>query len=1244
MRAVAAAPAAPAAPAPSDSGGSWVSEWVLGPAPGPSPAAALAAANSASTLPAASYEAANAGARRSASPRTTPAGGGGGGPSSTGGGGAGLSVAVGAIALTRRASYGWTVEVVPPPGGLVRAPAGGAATAEFSALYVRSAAPLQGGGGGAAPVVVSGTLTITNGLGAAAVLSEATVEAPQPGGLGPAIAAAVCPRNADGRVVVPGRSGSGAPGRLACAFSLPWNGGGDGSDGGGETLAASFVTATVVAGTGAREVLSAPAAFSAADARAAPLVVTGQCAAITDTFRGASSIPSSALSSFPLPLPASAASAAAASTGGGGKDGGPGGEEGGGKAGRPKSGGPRSPVGDQRPPPLLLPAAVIAGEKAPDVAGTALAAAFGGAARGPTRLACGSVRLAYTVRVGPFGPDDCGARYVLATVATANPTNGTQTTVAATGGAAVVVEGGQCGGGGGGLGGGGLNGGGGGGGGLDGARLAAGAADPSDDADGDVPASQLALSKPSLRPPQVLVGGDMPQYEWRVAVRPVGGVLGGSSVADVALLAADGAAAAAVVAAGDGGGDGSADGAPGDSGRDGPLWSGGDGVVGGEMVSVPYSGRRQAAFDVTYTRAVVQAKQGGGSGNGNGGGSNDGGGGSNDGGGGSNGGGGKKALFGFVTVSNPNLYEPLLLSEVQVEMARVSADTGSPAPPLSARASCARAAQGEAAPFAPAVRALAEAGWLRLGPAMTSDGGGAPPSASCSFLLPFDGEAGPLTVVAVTADGREAALGPASPVPEGGWGGGMERYGGGSCAAVSAVFAAPPGGGGNSGSDGGGGLVGGGASADADAGLPPPALPLLVPRATGNGARLLPGERGGGTRADVLCGGSRTIRYAAALGPEADDRCGAFAVRLAARANPTTTGGGATATGHGDLRVAVVGCPASDPDVFLSDVSAAIVRPYAWAAAASVQPEGPLVVAPWGAAAAAAAAGGMGGAAPPATAAADVTVSFTRTALPEAARVSGVVVLQNPNTSPLRVAQVQVEASSSLVAASGGGGGGGGGGKPPPLLALPAAPVFANADCPQAEDGSVTIPAAGSLACRFSVPFPAEGAGTVVARVQSPDSSDGNASASSSSSNGAVSGRGGGEAASAPAAFDFSGARASPPAESGACAVVSDGFSHPNGRTVAPSGVSRPPAAGGARRVCSPLGQTVRYRAFFSAPRRGGAGVGGGGGTCGEFSAMLTARANPATGDQPTSTSRVPVRVKVLCPGEAVGAGAEGVA
>lgn len=194
---------------------------------------------------------------------------------------------------------------------------------------------------------------------------------------------------------------------------------------------------------------------------------------------------------------------------------------------------------------------------------------------------------------------------------------------------------------------------------------------------------------------------------------------------------------------------------------------------------------------------------------------------------------------------------------------------------------------------------------------------------------------------------------------------------------------------------------------------------------------------------------------------------------------------------------------------------------------------------------------------------------------------------------------------------------------------LPPRPVFANADCPQADDGSVTIPAAGSLACRFSVPFPLKGAGTVVARVQAPDAGGG-ASSSSSSSSPAVAGRGGGETASAPATFDFASASSSSPVESGECAVVSDGFSHPNGRTIAPVGVSRPPAAGAARRVCSPLGQTVRYRAFFSARSGGAAGAG----TCGEFTALLTARANPATGDQPTSTARVPVRVKVLCPGE----------
>ena len=195
----------------------------------------------------------------------------------------------------------------------------------------------------------------------------------------------------------------------------------------------------------------------------------------------------------------------------------------------------------------------------------------------------------------------------------------------------------------------------------------------------------------------------------------------------------------------------------------------------------------------------------------------------------------------------------------------------------------------------------------------------------------------------------------------------------------------------------------------------------------------------------------------------------------------------------------------------------------------------------------------------------------------------------------------------------------------------------------------MTIPAAGSLACRFSVPFPARGAGRVVARVQAPDGDEPSSSSSSSRAS-SVAGRGGGETASAPASFSFG---AAPPlVEQGECAVVSDGFSHPNGRLVAPVAVSRPPAAGAARRVCSALGQTVRYRAYFSARGLGDGGGGGGGGeatgsvvggaggvggtgTCGEFSALLTARANPATGEQPTSTARVPVRVKVLCPGEA---------
>jgi hypothetical protein len=192
-------------------------------------------------------------------------------------------------------------------------------------------------------------------------------------------------------------------------------------------------------------------------------------------------------------------------------------------------------------------------------------------------------------------------------------------------------------------------------------------------------------------------------------------------------------------------------------------------------------------------------------------------------------------ISGALTVRNPNLLDPLLLAQAQVELS-IPGSTGQSA---RAWASCPRDGSG----YASVSGQLLGSGTLQCSWSMELLAFGP----FSSLIAP--GSAAQLVAVVSTSTGREAASAavPLSSVPAG-----PNAKPAGACAALANAFQ----------------MVG------------PGGQQLLLPSNAGKASSsdLLPGEAGGGRAADVVCD-SLSVSYGATYGPLTDKLCGTYQVK-----------------------------------------------------------------------------------------------------------------------------------------------------------------------------------------------------------------------------------------------------------------------------------------------------------------------------------------------------------------------------
>lgn len=194
-------------------------------------------------------------------------------------------------------------------------------------------------------------------------------------------------------------------------------------------------------------------------------------------------------------------------------------------------------------------------------------------------------------------------------------------------------------------------------------------------------------------------------------------------------------------------------------------------------------------------------------------------------------------ISGVLTVRNPNLLDPILLAQAQVELSM----PGGTGPSARAWASCPRDASG----YAAVSGQLVGSGTLECSWSMEVLASG--PYGS----LIAAGSTAQLVAVVTTSTGREAAsaAAPLSSVPAGA----RDAKPAGACAALTNAFQ----------------MVG------------PGGAQLLLPSAAGkvSSSDLLPGEAGGGRAADVVCD-SLSVSYGATYGPLTDKQCGTYQVSM----------------------------------------------------------------------------------------------------------------------------------------------------------------------------------------------------------------------------------------------------------------------------------------------------------------------------------------------------------------------------
>jgi hypothetical protein len=194
-------------------------------------------------------------------------------------------------------------------------------------------------------------------------------------------------------------------------------------------------------------------------------------------------------------------------------------------------------------------------------------------------------------------------------------------------------------------------------------------------------------------------------------------------------------------------------------------------------------------------------------------------------------------ISGTLTVRNPNLLDPILLAQAQVELSI----PGSTGPSARTWASCPRDASG----FASVSGQLLGSGTLECSWSIELLAAG-----PYGHLIAA-GSAAQLMAVVSTSSGREAASAaiPLASVPAAA---GYAKPAG-ACAALVNAFQ----------------VVG------------PDGEQLLLPSSAGkaSSSSLLPGEAGGGRAADVVCD-SLSLSYGATYGPLTDKQCGTFRVSV----------------------------------------------------------------------------------------------------------------------------------------------------------------------------------------------------------------------------------------------------------------------------------------------------------------------------------------------------------------------------
>jgi hypothetical protein len=194
-------------------------------------------------------------------------------------------------------------------------------------------------------------------------------------------------------------------------------------------------------------------------------------------------------------------------------------------------------------------------------------------------------------------------------------------------------------------------------------------------------------------------------------------------------------------------------------------------------------------------------------------------------------------ISGVLTVRNPNLLDPILLAQAQVELSM----PGGTGPSARAWASCPRDAAG----YSSVSGQLLGSGTLDCSWSMELLASG-PYGA---FIAP--GSPAQLVAVVSTSTGREAASAavPLSSVAAGA----KDAKPAGACAALTNAFQ----------------MVG------------PGGEQLLLPSSAGKASSsdLLPGEAGGGRAADVVCD-SLSVSYGATYGPLTDKQCGTYKVSI----------------------------------------------------------------------------------------------------------------------------------------------------------------------------------------------------------------------------------------------------------------------------------------------------------------------------------------------------------------------------